>query len=111
MRHIRDILKEKSEKDDKKEEKIVFVETDPHEPFPNDTMAALKKEINKKSKDLTIEWKSAVHLLDAVFEELNVPKPQAYLKHRWQQYRELLDYAIRNLYDARGFKASWVKTF
>ena len=93
-----------------KEKKIVFIETDPHEPFPNDTISALQKDINSKAKDLKIEWKSAKELVDASFTDLDVPVPLAHLKNRWEQYIKLLGVAINNLYDARGMKASWVKT-
>lgn len=110
MRHIREILAE-AKKEEKKEQKLVFVETDPREPFPNDTISALKKDINKKSKDLEIDWKSSVELLDATFTELNVPKPMAHLTARWEQYTELLRYAITSLYDSRGMKANWSQTF
>lgn len=109
MRSLREILDE-SKKDEEKEKKLVFVETDPKEPFPNDTVAALEKDIHKKAKDLTIEWKSSVELVDAAFEDLDVPKPMAYQAARWEQYKSLLTTAIRRLYDARGFKAGWVKT-
>lgn len=111
MRHLKDILTEADkDKEEKKEQKVVFVETDPQEPFPNDTIAALHKDIKKKSKDLEVDWKSSVEVVDAAFADLNVPKPQAYLKERWKQYRELLDYAIRSLYDSRGMKAAWAQT-
>lgn len=109
MRHLRDILSE-AKKDEEKEKKLVFVETDPREAFPNDTISALEKDIHKKAKDLTKQWKSSVELVDAVFEELDVPKPMAYQNERWEQYKQLLTVAIRRLYDARGLKAGWMKT-
>lgn len=90
--------------------KLVFVETDPQEPFPEDTISAIKKEINKRAKDLEVDWKSPVELVDFVFEELNVPKPLAYLKERWGQYIGLLGYAVRALKDSRGMKAAWSRT-
>lgn len=106
MRSLKAILEGKTEK---KKEKV-FVETDPQEAFPNDTMSALKKQIAKMSKDLETDWKSAREVVDAAFEELEVPKPLAYLKKRWIQYNELISHAVKNLYDARGLKASWAKT-
>lgn len=109
MRHLKEILAE-SKKDEEKEKKVVFVETDPREAFPNDTIAALHKDIRQKSKDLTVDWKSSVELVDSTFEELDVPKPLAYQNDRWDQYKQLLSYAIKSLSDARGFKASWTQT-
>jgi hypothetical protein len=106
MRFKQYLLEAKKEK----EKKIVFVETDPQEYFPNDTISALQKEINAKAKDLTQEWSSAKELVDAAFNDLEVPIPLAYLKNRWEQYTKLLGVAINNLYDARGMKADWVKT-
>lgn len=104
---LRELIQEK--KEDKKK-KIVFVETDGKEAFPSDTVAALQKQINKGAKDLTVDWKSAVDLVDNAFEELSVPKPLAYLKDRWTQYQDLLSGAVKSLKDARGMKANWVKT-
>jgi hypothetical protein len=109
MRHLKDILAE-AKKAEEKEEKLVFVETDPKEPFPNDTISALQKDIHKKAKDLSEQWGSSVALVDATFEDLGVPKPLAYQSARWEQYKQLLSHAIRCLYDARGLKGGWMKT-
>lgn len=91
----------------KKEEKIVFKETDPQRPFPKDTITAIKKRINVYAKDLTKDWDNAIELLDAVLLELNVPKPPIYLKNRWEQYQELIEFSVENLHDARGFGGDW----
>lgn len=103
------LLTEKKEKKPEKK-KIVFIETDPQEEFPVDTMSALEKHINKSAKDLEIEWRSAVEVVDAAFAELEVPKPLAYLKNRWKQYIELIAVAVKALRESRGTKASWSKT-
>lgn len=91
----------------KKEEKIVFKETDPQLPFPNDTITAIKKRINVFAKDLTSNWDNAIELVDAVMMELGVPKPLAHLKKRWEQYEDLIQFSVENLYDARGFGGQW----
>lgn len=91
----------------KKEEKIVFKETDPRLPFPNDTITAIKKRANVFAKDLTMNWDSAIEMLDAVMTELKVPKPLAHLSKRWEQYQDLIGFAVENLYDARGFGGRW----
>lgn len=108
MKFLQSLLEAKEKKPEKK--KVVFVETDPQEAFPVDTMAALQKEINKQAKDLEKEWRSAIELVDFAFAELEVPKPLAYLKYRWEQYNELIADAIRSLRDARGMKANWTQT-
>lgn len=94
----------------KDEELIVFKETDGREAFPNNTMSFVRKKINKLAKDLEKDWPSATKLVNAAFEELNVPIPTANLTDRWMQYTDLLAHAIRELHDSRGFKASWSKT-
>lgn len=91
----------------KKEKKIVFKETDPQLPFPKDTITAIKKRINVYAKDLSMDWDNAVELLDAVLLELNIPKPPAYLKERWRQYQELIEFSVENMHDARGFGGQW----
>lgn len=91
----------------KKEEKRVFKETDPQAPFPKDTMTAIKKRSTVFAKDLTMDWDNAMEMLDAVLTELKVPKPAAFLKERWKQYGELLEFAVEQLYEARGFEGHW----
>lgn len=85
-----------------KKEKIVFKETDPNKPFPNDTIYALKRRINVLAKDLEKTWVSPTHLINATFAELKVPKPMCNLKDRWDQYLELIGYAVKALHDSRG---------
>jgi len=104
MKKIKDILLEK-EKEKKKE--LKFVETDPQEPFPNDTISYIKKEINKICRDLSVNWSSPIDVVNAAFHNLEIPIPKANLKERWAQYTQLFGYAIKNLFDARGFKADW----
>ena len=105
MKKLQDILIEKKEK--KKEEKVVFIETDPQSPFPDDTISAIEKEINSKAKDLEIEWKNPIDLVNSAFEELKVPISLSFLKLRTEQYQKLIAYAVRQLAESRGFKASW----
>lgn len=89
------------------EHKPVFKETDPQAPFPNDTFAALKREINKGAKDLEQDWDNALELVDHSFKELDVPKPKLQQKERWEQYNRLIAAAVKELYDARGLEGSW----
>jgi len=92
------------------EHKPVFVETDPQSPFPNDTMSALKREINTGAKDLEKDWSSALELIDHSFMTLKVPKPTPQQNARWEQYNTLIGEAVRQLYDARGLSGSWRTT-
>lgn len=108
MKFLQTLIEAKEKKPEKK--KIVFVETDPQEAFPADTMAALQKEINKQAKDLEKQWRSAIEVVDFAFAELEVPKPLAFLKNRWAQYNELIAHAVTSLRDARGMKANWTQT-
>jgi len=89
------------------EHKPVFVETDPDAPFPNDTMSALKRQINNGAKDLEKDWASALELIDDSFKTLKVPKPTPQQSARWNQYNDLIGEAVRQLYNARGLQGSW----
>lgn len=93
----------------KKENKIYFIETDGYKKFPNDTMTSLEKEINKNCKDLSKTWQSAIEVVNTSFNELDIPIPRANQTERWNQYKELLRYAVKNLYDSRGFDM-WTTT-
>lgn len=92
------------------EHKPVFKETDPQAPFPNDTMKALKREINTGAKDLEKDWENALELVDFSFKELKVPKPTPQQRERWEQYQNLIGEAVKQLYDARGLAGSWRTT-
>lgn len=94
----------------KKEKRLVFIETDGRSPFPNDTMTSITKEINKNCKDLEKEWKNATEVVNYSLNELDVPIPTANLTARWDQYKDLLKYAVKNLADARGINGNWSTT-
>ena len=106
MRTLSQILAEREEKKEKDKD-VVFIETNPQDRFPNDTMSAIQKQINKNAKDLELDWKNAMELVNTSFDELDVPKPQAFLKNRWEQYQQLISYAVENLYDSRGLNGTW----
>ena len=98
---LNEILLEKAKQ---KVKKIIYPEgLSDQQPFPDDTMTALSKAINKEAKDLEKDWKSPMELVDFVFEDLSVPKPGSYLKSRWAQYLDLLKTAVDELRDSRGF--------
>ena len=106
MKSLRNILGlTENKKED--EHKDVFKETDPEAPFPNDTVSALKREINTGAKDLEKVWKDAIELTDHSFITLRVPKPVPSQEGRWQQYNDLLGIAVKDLYDARGLQGEW----
>lgn len=99
---LTELLVEK--KKEEKEKKIIYPENlSELEPFPNDTIAALKKAISKEAKDLEKTWNSPMELVDFTFQDFSVPKPPSYRKERWQQYLKLLKGAVEDLRDARGF--------
>ena len=106
-RSLSDILNENKKED---EHRAVFVETDPDSPFPNDTISALKREINTGAKDLETEWENALELVDHSFSKLKVPKPNPQQKARWDQYNVLIADSVKQLYDARGLEGSWRTT-
>ena len=107
MRKLSDIISENKKEN---EHRAVFKETDPALPFPNDTIAALKREINTGAKDLETDWQSAIELADHAFKTLEVPKPSPSQKSRWDQYNTLIADSVRQLYDARGPAGSWRTT-
>ena len=106
MKSLRNLLG-LTENKKENEHRIVFRETDPEQPFPNDTVSALNREINTGAKDLEKIWKDAIELTDHSFKTLKVPKPRPSQEARWGQYNELLQNAVKELYDARGLSGTW----
>lgn len=80
----------------------VFKETDGRSKFPDNAISALRKKIGAFAKELDRDWKSPAELVDEALKLLDVPKPMAFLKDRWEQYVELVSYATEQLYKARG---------
>jgi hypothetical protein len=105
MRKLSEILEEGR----KPKEKGIFIPDDVQEPYPFDTMVYIQKAVNRNSKDKSKDWNSPIELVDFSLDELNVPRPMAYMKKRWEQYVEMLHYAVRNLKDSRGFSGTWNK--
>ena len=106
-----DMSGDDKKKDDKDKKKVIFVDNgDNQSPFPPLTMSALEKGISKAAKDLEVSWKSPIELVNSVFDDSDVPKPQAFLKKRWAQYEELLAVAVEALADSRGLDADWTTT-
>ena len=91
-----------SEAKKEKEKKIVFKETDGRSEFPPNTITAIKKKIGVMARDLDADWKNSAELVNSAMEELEVPKPPAFLKARWEQYVTLISEAEKQLYQARG---------
>lgn len=108
---LKDILleKENSGRKQRKEKKIIFKEFDPSQqsPYPPDVVSSLKREISRQARDYELDWKSPIELVTTVFEDNDIVIPGAYLKKRFEQYLGLIKGAIRDLADARGFKADW----
>jgi hypothetical protein len=80
----------------------VYFDEDETIAFPPDTVSAMERQINKLAKDFETQYSSAIELVDACFEFLQVPKPTANLNNRWKQYTSLIAHAVKELYDARG---------
>jgi hypothetical protein len=93
------------EREEEQKKKLIFKETDGRSAFPGNTISAIERAITSSAKDLEKDWKNPAELVNAAFEELDVPIPQAYLAERWKQYTELLSHAVDELYKARGKSA------
>lgn len=106
---LNELITEKKAQE-KPKKPIYMKEWSPQEPFPDDTVAILKREIHKGAKDLTKEWKGAIELVDQTFKDWKVPKPGCFLKARWDQYTDLLSIAIDALGGSRGYNGKWRST-
>lgn len=91
---------------EKKAEKppSIYFDADDSIAFPPDTLSAMERQINKMAKDFETPYNSAIELVDACFDFMQVPKPTASLNNRWKQYTSLIAHAVKELYDARGEK-------
>lgn len=103
MRALDTILHEQEEEKEKIPQ--TFVDDDLKIAFPKDTMSVIEKTIKKESGDLDTNWKDSIDLVKYVFEYLEIPLPTANLINRWEQYKQLITFAVSKLYDSRGMNS------
>lgn len=67
----------------------------------------LKKKIREGAKDLDQKWANALELVHKAYEVLNIERPTPGMKAGWNQYEDLIQFAVKELADTRGLDADW----
>lgn len=75
--------------------------------LPNTVIAELQKLIRKGAADLEQQWANALELVHKAYQVANVRRPIPEEKAAWQQYEDLIAYAVKQLYNTRGIDGKW----
>lgn len=76
--------------------------------LPEDVIKTLKKHVRDGANDLELEIINAMDLLNKAYKCEGVQNPTPSEKTAWEQYEDLLQYAVKELAEARkGFDKSW----
>lgn len=75
--------------------------------LPQRVIDELKKLIREGAKDLTQNWKDALHLVNTAYHVGNVRRPVPEQKGAWKQYEELIKFGVKQLAATRGIDGDW----
>lgn len=73
----------------------------------NATVAKLEKLIRKGAADIEQQWANALELVHKAYQVANINIPTPDKKAAWQQYENLISYAVKQLYNTRGINGKW----
>lgn len=75
--------------------------------LPQRIVDELKKLIREGAKDLTQNWKDALHLVNTAYHVGNVRRPVPEEKGAWKQYEDLIRFSVKQLSSTRGIDGKW----
>lgn len=75
--------------------------------LPDRVIGELKKLIRDGAKDLTQNWKDALHLVNTAYHVGNIRRAIPDEKGAWKQYEELIKFAVKQLSATRGLDGPW----
>jgi hypothetical protein len=75
--------------------------------LPQRVIGELKKLIRDGAKDLTQDWKHALHLVNTAYHVANVRRPTPDEKGGWNQYEDLIKFSVKQLSATRGLDGKW----
>ena len=75
--------------------------------LPDKVISELKSNIRKGASDLDQDWTNALELTQAAYRVSNIARPDPDQKGAWNQYMELLKFAVQQLSATRGLDGKW----
>lgn len=84
-----------------------LLETDDLSKLPQDTISELEKLIREGAKDKEQKWANALELVHKAYEVAQIQRPTPDMKDAWQQYEDLLKFAVKELTKHRGIDGDW----
>lgn len=86
----------------------LIIEKDDLSKLPEDTIKAIKKLIRDGANTLDMKWANSLALVKKAYEIEGVEMASPAQKTAWEQYKKLLNFAVKELFDARkDFDNSW----
>jgi len=78
--------------------------------LPQQVLGEIKKNIRKGAADLEQKWRDALELVNKAYQVANVRRPLPDQKGAWEQYEEMIQYGVRELFRTRGINGEWRMT-
>jgi len=75
--------------------------------LPKDVLSSIKKNIRKGAENLEQKYGNALELVHKAYEVDGVERPDPTMKTAWNQYEEIITYAVKQLADNRGIDDDW----
>jgi len=74
--------------------------------IPEDAMKDIKKNIKAGAQDLDQDWANALELAQKAYQTAGVERPTPSERGGWEQYEEMITYAVEQLHKARKLTSS-----
>lgn len=84
-----------------------LLEKDDLSKLPHETINEIEKLIRGGAKDKDQDWANALELVHKAYEVAQVQRPTPDMNDAWEQYEELLSYAVKELAKHRGLDGKW----
>lgn len=75
--------------------------------LPQDVFNSVRSNVRKGAADLQQKWANALELVHKAYEVEGVQRPTPDMKSAWEQYEQLLVYAVEQLAKQRGMDGDW----
>ena len=75
-----------------------------------DVIKQLQKKITEGAKDTSQKWANALELVQKAYSVVGVQRPTPDMRTAWDQYEDMIAFAVKQLAKFRGVDADWRST-
>lgn len=75
--------------------------------IPEEYMKEIKKNVRDGAANPKLQWSNALELVHKAYKVANVQRPLPNMKNAWNQYEEMIQFAVGELARTRGMDGDW----